>query len=606
MPTADNKQTEFQQRWKKHNVLYLVFGYLFIATIIVFGIITYRIAPASDTMPSLSISGTYFINGEEEGTAFSDLDEITGSNISTIRIEGTLQKEISAGEYIFFFVHRSTATMYIDGTQVFEETADWDQKWYSYRSGEIPKGTEIVIEIDGLENLNTTNSILRTVDRLYVGEEIELLRQQIFQNVIKIVLSLIMLVLGLSQLILATSLVAMKSDVARGSISSSLVMIAGSLCCFIDYNYINLIIQDDMILFVFDAMMQISLAFMLMLTLTYQMNIEKNWKRSYRVLIAWGAVLAVYGVAYFGLQIQKSQEFWIISLIGITGVFIAIEVAIMLLDFFQGKDQIRYPVAIADLILTVSLLIEIIHFVVAYYYMFYAMQIGFIAYAIIQFYIINKRMKQRERLSARANELEKELVESKITLMLSQIRPHFLYNSITAIQMLCVEDPKRAQKALGDFAKYLRGNMDSLSSRDLIPFEKELDHTEHYVELELLRQGEYLTVEYEIEERDFLIPALTLQPIVENAIKHGLTPKENGGKVVIETKRLERDVIITVVDDGVGFDPSVQKGDNSTRSHIGMENVRGRIERMAGGRLEVESQIGVGTKVTIVLPQEEV
>ena len=122
-----------------------------------------------------------------------------------------------------------------------------------------------------------------------------------------------------------------------------------------------------------------------------------------------------------------------------------------------------------------------------------------------------------------------------------------------------------------------------------------------------MRQGEYLEVEYQIEEMSFHIPTLTLQPLVENAIKHGVGGKEDGGRVVISTYRRGDRVCVCVEDDGVGFDESLLKeqATDKQRTHIGLQNVKERIQRMAGGDFVVESQVGIGTKITIILPWEE-
>lgn len=198
---------------------------------------------------------------------------------------------------------------------------------------------------------------------------------------------------------------------------------------------------------------------------------------------------------------------------------------------------------------------------------------------------------------------ETELAEARIDIMLSQIQPHFLYNSLTAIRHLCDTDQKQAKQAIRDFSLYLRGNMDSLKSRAPIPFEAELRHTEAYLHLEQQRQRDRLQVTCEIGPRDFTIPPLTLQPIVENAVRHGALGRERGGRVGIRTEETERAYRITVWDDGLGFQLRPQA--EGTGAHIGIANVRGRLASLCGGTLEIESAPGVGTTATIIIPKEE-
>ncbi|MCR4587166.1 MAG: histidine kinase [Lachnospiraceae bacterium] len=212
-------------------------------------------------------------------------------------------------------------------------------------------------------------------------------------------------------------------------------------------------------------------------------------------------------------------------------------------------------------------------------------------------------IEQREEIVRQKEDIvlqQKAINEMQVQVVISQIQPHFLYNSLNAIYYLCEKDPEKAQKAISQFSDYLRGNMDSLKSRDLIPFAKELHHVECYLSLEKMRFEEELNIEYDIQETGFMIPALGLQPVVENAVKHGVGKQMNGGTVRIASRREGDSCIVTVEDNGVGFDPSEGKQDE--RSHIGLENVRSRIEQMTGGTVQIESHIGEGTRVTLKIP----
>ncbi|WP_310603726.1 sensor histidine kinase [Anaerosporobacter sp.] len=195
---------------------------------------------------------------------------------------------------------------------------------------------------------------------------------------------------------------------------------------------------------------------------------------------------------------------------------------------------------------------------------------------------------------------EAELIETRIAVMLSQIQPHFLYNSLNAIGRLCVDNPK-AKKAIITFAEYLRVNMDSLNQKNPIPFEKELEHTKQYLWLEELRFEERLKVEFDIQVQEFMLPVLTLQPIVENAVRHGITKKKSGGTVIIRTEETKESILITVADDGIGFDQEEKKTDG--RSHMGISNVNERLAVTCNGRLVIQSTPGNGTIAMIEIPK---
>ncbi len=201
-------------------------------------------------------------------------------------------------------------------------------------------------------------------------------------------------------------------------------------------------------------------------------------------------------------------------------------------------------------------------------------------------------------------EHERDLMAAqRIQLMLSQIKPHFLYNSLGAIEELCDSDPQAAKQATVKFAQYLRGNVNSLSEEGVIPFEKELQHTRLYLELEQIRFEDALRVEYDIACTDFMIPTLTLEPIVENAVRHGIRGNANGqGTVMISSRECENHYEVLVTDDGHGFDPKTVYDD---KSHVGIRNVRIRLKTVCRGSIKIESSAGGGTTVTILLPKEK-
>ena len=197
---------------------------------------------------------------------------------------------------------------------------------------------------------------------------------------------------------------------------------------------------------------------------------------------------------------------------------------------------------------------------------------------------------------------EAENAKLKLDILQAQIQPHFLFNSLTTIKQLCVKDPEKASEAIETFIVYLRHNMDSLTAEKPIDFNKELEHVKGYLELQKLRFGDDLCVKYDLEYTNFKISTLTLQPIVENAVTYGVRKSENGqGTVIIRTKKTEDTVEVIVEDDGPGFVPEDVK-DTKNKAHIGIVNVRERVENIAGGELIIDSEIGKGTKAIIKLP----
>ncbi|MBP5413864.1 MAG: histidine kinase [Lachnospiraceae bacterium] len=190
------------------------------------------------------------------------------------------------------------------------------------------------------------------------------------------------------------------------------------------------------------------------------------------------------------------------------------------------------------------------------------------------------------------------LAESRIQIMMSQIQPHFLYNTLASIQALCATDPPKAAKTVEMFADYLRQNLESLGDSDLIPLNKELEHCRIYTQIELLMFPE-IDIEYKIGDSSFMLPALTIQPLVENAIRHGVRGIKDP-KVTVLTYKDEEYHNIIIEDNGRGFDAADPA--NTGGKHIGIRNVRERLEKMCSGSLEVVSNIGKGCRITIRIP----
>ena len=207
---------------------------------------------------------------------------------------------------------------------------------------------------------------------------------------------------------------------------------------------------------------------------------------------------------------------------------------------------------------------------------------------------------QRSRLEAEKNIVEAELKESRVAIMLSQIQPHFIYNTLGTIERMCLKDPQKANELVRNFSLYLRGNFSELDSVTPIRFTEELKHVEYYANIEKVRFPD-MNIEYEVEATDFVLPALSIQPLVENAIKHGLMRLETGGTVVIRSYETPTHFCVEVKDDGVGFDTSLPIDE---KKHVGLRNIRGRLHAMVGGELILESQPGVGTKAVVMIPKE--
>ena len=275
-------------------------------------------------------------------------------------------------------------------------------------------------------------------------------------------------------------------------------------------------------------------------------------------------------------------------------------------EFFLVKTKERWLYIGAFLPLT-SFVIDVVGTKLAIWKGGVVSQYVFIVLVAVAAIMVLKFIPSNINAVAKAKELEMEkivlnaeLAENRISTMMSQIRPHFIYNTLGSIEQLCKLDPPKASDLVHNFAKYLRGNFGELDNPKPILMSQEMEHVHHYVSIENVRFPD-MTFTFEMKSEDFHIPALTVQPIVENAIKHGLMKLPRGGTIHVVSYETDTGYCISVVDDGVGFDTGVPVDE---RKHMGLRNIRERLKVMVNGTLEIESTVGVGTKVLVKIPKE--
>ena len=210
-------------------------------------------------------------------------------------------------------------------------------------------------------------------------------------------------------------------------------------------------------------------------------------------------------------------------------------------------------------------------------------------YAIIMMDQIDQNLRQ-----------QREIAHQRASVMVLQMRPHFIHNTMTSIYYLCGQDPKKAQQVTMDFNTYLRKNFTAIASDHTIPFSEELEHTRAYLAVEQAQFEDRLFVDYDTPHTLFRLPPLTLQPIVENAVKHGMDPDAEPLRIAIQTREAETGSVITVSDNGPGYEPA-----DDDAPHIALANIRQRLEMMCGGRLEILPREAGGTVVRVTIPPPE-
>ena len=199
---------------------------------------------------------------------------------------------------------------------------------------------------------------------------------------------------------------------------------------------------------------------------------------------------------------------------------------------------------------------------------------------------------------------EQQITHQRAKIMVLQMRPHFIFNTMMGIYYLCDQDPHKAKKVTLDFTSYLRKNFAAIASEDTVPFSDELEHTRAYLAVEQAQFEDALFIDFDTPYMAFRIPPLTLQPIVENAVKHGMSSSNDPIHITVVTRQTNTAVEIIVEDDGVGFDPTHSTDDNDP--HIALNNIRERLKMMCKGDLTITHRDGGGTSVKITIPQSEI
>ena len=193
---------------------------------------------------------------------------------------------------------------------------------------------------------------------------------------------------------------------------------------------------------------------------------------------------------------------------------------------------------------------------------------------------------------------QRQIAHQRASVMILQMRPHFIYNTMTTIYYLCKQDADKAQQVTLDFTDYLRKNFTAIASENPVPFADELKHTQAYLAVEQAQHEDMLVVEYDTPHTNFRVPPLTLQPLVENAVKHAMDPDGDPLHIYVKTRQTEKGSEIIVENTGADFDPVA----DDNEPHIALNNIRNRLEMMCGGTLTVSPRDGGGTVVKVTIP----
>lgn len=325
-------------------------------------------------------------------------------------------------------------------------------------------------------------------------------------------------------------------------------------------------------------------------------------KYSLKKSIALNVQIVVYSLNFIIcniLQLLNIADF--VELTPITVNLIIISTGYILFIIFLRKRNLRcsnFLQYAGFLILVCCSVLEIILYINNEFYstgMY--IKIGWIFFLILQLtiFIMEASVKLKNQ-----RKIKIQLEKSKIKLMIHQMEPHFFSNALVAIQDLCYTNPQKAADTISLFYLYLRKNIDFLEQQDLVNFEYEKEYINTYMKIQKVCFGEDIEYMEDIKINDFNIPPLTIQPFIENAVRHGIRKRSGLGIIRLSTSYSKAGILILIEDNGVGFDTN--KIHNYESGFSSTENVIYRLEKLCSAKVLVESVLGTGTTIKIEIP----
>lgn len=546
----------------------------------------------------INISGTYQETEDDLPVAFNSFEDIRSDGYKQLIVKGHFDKDIEKDVKISCPVVRTTITMKINGVECVKTPKDVFVRWIKFVSPGITKDDDVEIIIKPISKKYSDDSYSYFLKNIYAGSETELLRIKLENNWYNILIGIITFSLGVGFAVVQIVFSAFKFNGGRNYESCALLLICGSVFSFINYDYVSFLFGKTAFLNFIDFISKILFCGFLFLYLQKFITDKKCRIASDILFFIW---LGVYVVCLVRRVMSIMPYVYTVDvvIVGIMAILIGHEI-IFHINYLKERNKQSLPIMASTMVLCVAALFEMILYIVKRKFIREIFSTGLLIFGIINFMDMVKISKKMVEKSIQAKDLEKQLVNSRMELLVGQIRPHFVFNALNVIEDMCVKEPEKAKTALEHFSTYMKANMNSLADKRIIPFEKEMEHVESYLYIEMLRKGELLKVEYNLEITDFNIPPLAVQTLVENAVKHGMKGKEGIEIISISTYLKNNTIYVIVEDNGVGFDINYRPDDG--RKHIGIDNTVARIKNMVNGKVTIESVIKEGTKVTIAIP----
>lgn len=531
-------------------------------------------------------------------------DDYHGQKLSALKGDLYLR-----GDFGMQFPDNSTITLYafhigldiaLNGVPLHSaaEHEACNSQWISVEIPYVGAEDQFTIRLSNAHNMGNAHSYIRLLDRIYYGE-LGAVRQTVEKQdaVRKIVgITIVALSAGLMGMALVFGVTGFKADPHLSPVGLMALCYGGYLiltapAIFFGINRPSLA-SCALFLCIIVALVELSV-----LLRTYLTGLR--WKivgATLLLQLLW-LVMLVAGVTIGRISICRLLDLWIPPEIG----FMTVTLSMGIWELFSVSHRRSGFLLFSGCLFIAALMESLNEWFLLWgerLILDVVVTLFFFAYAV--YGIVSVPLSIRK--AARAERLQSDLNQNRIVLAMSQIRAHFIFNILNAISGMCKYDPEKADATLIRFARYLRGNINVMQEDKLEVFSASLQQLQDYIALEQVRFGDRIRFRAETPVKDFYLPPLVIQPLVENAIKHGLTPKKEGGTITLRTEQQGDRIRITVEDDGVGFSAE----DAAKKGSVGLSNVRFRLKQLVDGEIQVESTPGQGTVATLTLPLERV
>lgn len=404
-----------------------------------------------------------------------------------------------------------------------------------------------------------------------------------------------MLVLILMALGIAVTMPALDRWSKRFFIVSLSLLMLCVIVCLIDeiiYRNPNFIILEKIVVYFEALLLSVLMPLPTILLLHYCGESVKSSKLFHTVILLWFICFFALSIGQFTnwfYVVTPNNEFIRTSLLPLLMLPLVLGMFVNIAGLIRRRKKLstRYLVAFLIYLLPFTVFLTVHAFIDIAPFLFSGVGICALSmcYIIVSDQIIHNFHQQREIANQRAS------------VMVLQMRPHFIYNTMMSIYYLCKQDADKAQQVTLDFTTYLRKNFTAVASEEAVPFKDELEHTKAYLAVEQAQHEDMLCVDYDTPHIDFKVPPLTLQPLVENAVKHSLDPNGEALHIYVKTRLTDSGNEIIVENNGLDYQPST---DNEP--HTALANIQQRLNMMCKGTLKITPREGGGTVVKVTIP----